>query len=99
VSIRDIGHSLQVDISDQGVGIPVEEHLKIWRRFYQVDGSATRAFNGLGLGLAIVRQVIEKHEGHVSVSSEPGKGSVFTFTLPKIEVTGLDAVGQYAASH
>lgn len=99
ISIRDIGHSLQVDISDSGVGIPAEEHSKIWRRFYQVDGSATRAFNGLGLGLAIVKQVIEKHEGHVSVSSEVGKGSVFSFTLPKIEVTGLDTVGQYATSH
>ncbi len=86
VAIKDIGHSLQVDIADQGIGIPPTEHERIWRRFYQVDGSTTRAFNGLGLGLTIVKQVIERHEGRVWVTSEPGKGSTFSFTLPKIEL-------------
>ena len=86
VSIHDIGHSLQVDVSDEGIGIQEEEFPKIWRRFYQVDGSTTRSYNGLGLGLTIVKQVVDKHSGHVSVTSEPGSGSVFTFTLPKQEI-------------
>ncbi len=87
ITIKDIGHSLQTEIRDQGIGIPPEEHDKIWRRFYQVDGSTTRAYNGLGLGLTIVKQVVEKHEGHVEVFSQRGQGSVFTFTLPRIEPT------------
>jgi signal transduction histidine kinase len=87
VAVKDVGHSLQVDIVDQGVGVPQEEHQKIWRRFYQVDGSTTRSYNGLGLGLTIVKQVVERHEGRAWVTSEPGKGSTFSFTLPKREWT------------
>jgi len=83
LSIHDLEHFLEVDVRDEGIGIPEEEFPKIWRRFYQVDGSTTRSFNGLGLGLTIVKQVVEKHNGQVSVNSEPGKGSVFSFTLPK----------------
>ncbi len=87
VSIRDIGHSLQVDITDHGIGMPPEEHAKIWRRFYQVDGSRTRRFGGLGLGLTIVKQVVEEHEGHVSVESLPDQGSTFIFSIPKLETS------------
>jgi signal transduction histidine kinase len=83
--LRDIGQSVKVDVVDQGIGIPVEEHAKIWRRFYQVDGSTTRAFNGLGLGLSIVKQVIERHGGQVLLRSEPGQGSTFILILPKGE--------------
>jgi signal transduction histidine kinase len=94
ISISDIGHSLQVDVTDQGIGIPLDQHSKIWRRFYQVDGSATRRYNGLGLGLTIVKTVIERHGGKVSLNSEPGKGSTFTFTIPKIEMRAHRPIDQ-----
>jgi PAS domain S-box-containing protein len=99
IAIYDVVHSIQVDVTDQGIGIPSEETEKIWRRFYQIDGSATRSFNGLGLGLTIVKQVIEKHNGRVWVSSEPGQGSTFSFTLPKGEAAAQDAQERIAATH
>jgi PAS domain S-box-containing protein len=80
------GMMLHVCVRDYGVGIPSEEHDKIFQRFYQVDRGTTRRFGGTGLGLAIVRQVIEGHNGRVWVESQPGKGSRFHFTLPKATV-------------
>ncbi len=69
-------------VADQGIGIPPEEHERIFERFYQVDGSSTRRFGGTGLGLAIVKEVVEGHGGEVWVESAPGRGSTFYFTLP-----------------
>lgn len=85
VRARDLGPAIQVDVIDQGIGIPASEHDKIWRRFYQVDGSMTRKYSGTGLGLAIVKEAVEKHGGRVWVESEPGGGSIFTFLLPRID--------------
>lgn len=74
---------LQVEVADQGIGIPADQIEKVFVRFYQVDGSMTRRFGGAGLGLAIVKRNVEAHHGTVWVESEPGKGSTFYFTLPK----------------
>ena len=79
VAVQDAGERLQVSVSDQGIGIPKDQHERIFERFYQIDGSARRRFGGAGLGLAIV----EAHEGQVWVESEPGRGSTFYFTVPK----------------
>jgi signal transduction histidine kinase len=80
------GIMLHASVRDFGIGIPHEEHERIFRRFYQVDRGTARRFGGTGLGLAIVRQVIEGHNGRVWVESEPGKGSCFHLTLPKARV-------------
>lgn len=77
------GPMLNALVRDEGIGIPADEHEKVFRRFYQVDGSTARRFGGNGLGLAIVRQVVEAHNGRVWVESEPDKGSSFHLTLPK----------------
>jgi signal transduction histidine kinase len=77
------GLMIRACVHDHGIGIPPEEHERIFRRFYQVDSGTTRRFGGTGLGLTIVRKVIEGHNGRVWVESEPGKGSRFYFTLPK----------------
>lgn len=92
VSIEDRGAALRVRVADEGIGIPREEQEKIWWRFYQVDGSMTRQYGGTGLGLAVVKRIVEKHDGRVEVESEPGRGSTFTVVLPKLspsEVSGL----------
>jgi PAS domain S-box-containing protein len=84
IAIEDSGGpTLQVSIRDFGIGIPEDEHQKIFQRFYQVDGSSTRRFGGTGLGLAIARTIIDGHGGRIDVQSKPGEGATFTVTLPK----------------
>ncbi len=69
-------------VSDSGIGIPEEMHEKIFESFKQVDSSHARLYQGTGLGLSLVKKFIELHGGNISVESELGKGSTFTFTLP-----------------
>jgi PAS domain S-box-containing protein len=75
--------SIRFVVWDTGVGIPAEEHTKLFLPFSQVDGSLTRRYSGTGLGLALVKRIAELHGGHVSVDSAPGKGSRFSITLPR----------------
>ena len=65
---------------DTGIGIAPDEQKKIWTRLYRGDKS--RSQHGLGLGLSLVKAVVEAHHGRVSVSSQEGSGSEFTVTLP-----------------
>jgi GAF domain-containing protein len=72
-----------VSVSDEGIGIAPEHLDRIFERFYQVDGSTTRRFGGMGLGLALVWEIIEAHNGIIEVDSEPNEGSTFTVKLPQ----------------
>jgi len=81
ISVRcENGYALAF-FRDTGMGIPAEEQNKIWTRLYRGDKS--RSQRGLGLGLSLVKAVVEAHGGQVSVSSEPGKGSEFCVRLPR----------------
>ncbi len=71
-----------VEVSDTGIGIPEEQIERIFERFYQVDGSTRRRYGGVGLGLALVKELVEFHGGRVSVRSKPGQGSAFCVELP-----------------
>jgi len=73
---------LAISVADTGIGIPPQQQAAIFSRFEQVDGSSTRKFGGIGLGLAICKELTELHGGELSLVSEQGKGSVFTFTVP-----------------
>jgi signal transduction histidine kinase len=73
---------VEIMVQDTGIGIPPDQHEKIFERFYQADSSLTRQYGGVGIGLAVVKQTIEAHGSHVTVESEPGKGSTFRFALP-----------------
>jgi signal transduction histidine kinase len=84
IHVESLGEMVQLAVSDTGLGIPADKLEKVFDRFYQVDGSATRRFGGAGLGLAIVRRIIEAHGGRIWVESEVGQGSSFKFTLPKM---------------
>lgn len=78
----DSGDKVRVAVTDTGPGIPSGEQENIFRHFYQVDGSATREVGGAGLGLTVVKSIVEAHGGAATVSSEEGVGSTFAFTLP-----------------
>lgn len=81
VRVRHEGESLSVSVSDMGPGIPPEALPNIFERFYRVPGTE-RHIMGTGLGLSITQQIIEAHGGEITVESEVGKGTTFTFTLP-----------------
>jgi two-component system phosphate regulon sensor histidine kinase PhoR len=78
-----VGDKLRITVQDDGSGIPVSEHSRIFQKFYRVDDRLARAQEGSGLGLAIVKHVVRAHGGRVEVTSAPGEGSSFSFTVPK----------------
>ena len=73
---------LLLEVSDTGIGIPKEEQERVFERFYQVDGSMTRRYGGTGLGLALVKEIVEVHQGDIEIYSVPGEGSTFKIKLP-----------------
>jgi PAS domain S-box-containing protein len=80
---RKVGDAVQIEVWDTGLGIEEKNRGKIFEKFYQVDSSYTRAAGGIGMGLAIVKEIVEAHGGKVWVESAGlGKGAKFIFTLP-----------------
>ncbi len=82
VRLSGDGASAQIEVEDSGVGIPAEELPHLFDRFYRARNATGRSIPGLGLGLAIVRTVVEAHGGTVSVRSRHGEGACFTIALP-----------------
>ena len=74
---------LEISVQDDGPGIPPEALDRVFERFYRVDKARSRDQGGTGLGLSIVKHIIQNHGGKVWAKSEPGKGTIFFFTLPK----------------
>lgn len=77
--------TIEIFVSDTGIGIPAEEQPRLFERFYRVDKARSRALGGTGLGLAIVKHLVRAHGGEVRVQSVLGQGSTFSFTLPTEE--------------
>ncbi|RNI14671.1 PAS domain S-box protein [Methanohalophilus sp. RSK] len=73
---------ITISVSDSGIGIPPEEQDKLFEPFRQIDSDSNRQYQGTGLGLALVRNIVEMHGGQIWVESEVGRGSTFKFTLP-----------------
>jgi two-component system, sensor histidine kinase and response regulator len=78
---RDRVIDLRFVVSDTGIGIPFDKHSSLFEKFTQVDSSFTRQYGGTGLGLAIAKQLVEMMGGTIHVESQPGEGSIFTFTV------------------
>jgi PAS domain S-box-containing protein len=76
------GQQVQLIVSDTGTGISPDDQARLFQRFYRVAGALGRSFEGSGIGLALVRELVHQHGGDITVDSEPGKGSHFIVTLP-----------------
>jgi signal transduction histidine kinase len=87
VDVQRDGNRAVLRVCDTGSGIPPEELPRIWDRLFR--GDTSRAERGLGLGLSLVKAVVEAHGGSVGVTSEPGRGSTFTVSLPLAERADL----------
>jgi signal transduction histidine kinase len=86
-----LAEGVRIEVRDTGCGIAPEHVPNVFERFYRVDASRARATGGAGIGLAVVKQLVDAHGGGVSVSSEPGRGSCFRVTLPYAREPGQGA--------
>jgi two-component system sensor histidine kinase VicK len=91
VRLTEQDEAVCVSVTDQGIGMAADKHQRIFERFYQIDGSSRRRFGGTGIGLAIVKRIIDAHHGKIWVESEANKGSSFYFILPKAQVEVAEA--------
>ena len=83
VTAREDGEFIFLQVRDTGIGIALEDQRHVFDKFFRVRSDATERINGSGLGLSIVKAIVEKHNGRVWVESAPGTGSTFTVVLPK----------------
>jgi signal transduction histidine kinase len=81
------GDKLHFTVSDSGIGIAEEDQIHLFERFYKADKSRDRSMGGNGLGLSLVKKIVEIHGGQIGVSSSPGEGAAFTVTLPTLPDT------------
>ncbi len=86
VSFRDLIDRILIEVEDNGVGIGKEDIPRVFERFYRTDKGRSREQGGTGLGLAIVKHIVEAHGERISVRSELGVGSTFSFTLKKVKL-------------
>lgn len=82
VAARREGAGVVVEVADEGIGIPVPERERIFEKFYRIGQSETQGRRGSGVGLALVKHIVEAHRGRVTVDGRPGEGSRFTLHLP-----------------
>ncbi len=102
VHARDVGDNIAVSISDEGIGVAEEQISRLFTRFHRVDSRDSRKQYGTGIGLHLVKHLVEAHKGEVSVESKLGVGSTFTFVLPRglsrDDLSGQSAAGEPAAA-
>ena len=88
ISSKDLGDRILISVEDSGIGIKQEDLGTIFEKFKQVESVLSKRYPGSGIGLAIVKSLVEAHGGNIQVESAPGKGSKFIFTIPKHKNAG-----------
>jgi signal transduction histidine kinase len=83
ITMEDRNNRIYISVSDEGLGMPTDALPIIFEKFYRVDSPAVKKIGGTGIGLSIVKYIVELHDGGITVESEEGKGSKFTFFIPK----------------
>jgi signal transduction histidine kinase len=89
VTARAVGDEVEVDVEDRGIGIAPEDVAQLFQKFQRITTPATRDIGGTGLGLYIVKGLVEAHGGRVWVESVPGTGSTFAFTMPRARAAAV----------
>jgi signal transduction histidine kinase len=82
VRVRATGSTVELEVEDEGIGIPEAEQEHLFLRFFRSSTSQERAIQGTGLGLTIVKSIVEHHGGEIHVRSQSGVGTTFTVRLP-----------------
>jgi PAS domain S-box-containing protein len=82
VTLREQGGAARLTVRDTGIGIPASQVDKLFDRFHRVEGARGRGFEGSGIGLALVRELVKLHHGEITVETEEGRGSAFHVTIP-----------------
>jgi len=82
ISMQQDAHHVSVRVTDTGIGISLEDQKRVFERFFKADRSHSRKYEGSGMGLAIVKQIVSLHQGDILVESELGQGTTFIVTLP-----------------
>ena len=82
VALREMDRAARLTVRDTGIGIPASQIEKLFDRFHRVEGARGRSFEGSGIGLALVRELVKLHNGDIAVESEEGRGTAFHVTIP-----------------
>nr|WP_269851080.1 ATP-binding protein [Methanosarcina horonobensis] len=82
IEAKKKGDLVEIKVTDNGIGIKAEDQYKLFKPFSQVDSFSSKKFQGTGLGLSLVKQIVNLHGGYVWFSSKIGEGSTFAFTIP-----------------
>lgn len=98
VKVGARANDIAIEVIDQGIGIPRAEQQRIFEKFYRVSTGLVHDTKGSGLGLTIVRHIVEAHRGRVQVESAPGRGSRFTILLPVSKAAPADAIAESRAA-
>ena len=91
--LNKLGQLARIQVSDNGMGIPLEEQQRVFERFYRVDRGRSRHQGGTGLGLSIVKHIVTAHQGEITIKSELDKGTIFEILLPATDRARVDEAG------